>query len=169
MNFEEKDIELCIDGMGIAFYSPENAMHIPEGSDFLNTEYSEPGDVAAHIRKGDIVGFCTGTGGDFTLKFREGEPDEKVLEEYPLAIALGIEVKGDKLCMVDLFWLMEWDNDIPDEQILPIKSGYYHIIVCTRRPESGYWGDSQTIYMYMRKTDTMPEIVWPGVPQLCKD
>lgn len=36
MNFEEKDVELCIDGMGIVFYSPENAMHIPEGNDFLN-------------------------------------------------------------------------------------------------------------------------------------
>lgn len=35
MNFEEKDISLAIDGMGIVFYSPETNREIPEGSDFF--------------------------------------------------------------------------------------------------------------------------------------
>ena len=39
MNFEEKDIELMIDGMGIVFYSPETTKDIPIGVDFFNTEY----------------------------------------------------------------------------------------------------------------------------------
>ena len=33
--FEEKDISLAIDGMGIVFYSPETNREIPEGSNFF--------------------------------------------------------------------------------------------------------------------------------------
>ena len=36
MNFEEKDISLAIDGMGIVFYSPETNREIPEGSNFFS-------------------------------------------------------------------------------------------------------------------------------------
>lgn len=42
---------------------------IPEGINFFNQEYSAPADVSAHLKKGDVVGFCTGSGGDFILKF----------------------------------------------------------------------------------------------------
>lgn len=62
MYFEERDVELCIEGMGIVFYSPATTKNIPEGIDFFKTEYSKPEDVAAHIKKGDVVGFCTGSG-----------------------------------------------------------------------------------------------------------
>ena len=79
MYFEEKDIELCIDGMGIVFFSPKTTKDIPEGIDFFNQEYSAPADVSAHLKKGDVVGFCTGSGGDFTLKFREGYPDDGIM------------------------------------------------------------------------------------------
>ena len=48
MYFEEKDIELCIDGMGIVFFSPKTTKDIPEGMDFFNQEYSAPADVSAH-------------------------------------------------------------------------------------------------------------------------
>ena len=82
MYFEEKDIELCIDGMGIVFFSPKTTKDIPEGIDFFNQEYSAPADVSAHLKKGDVVGFCTGSGGDFILKFREGYPDDRINNEY---------------------------------------------------------------------------------------
>lgn len=51
MYFEEKDIELCIDGMGIVFFSPKTTKDIPEGIDFFNQEYSAPADVSAHLKK----------------------------------------------------------------------------------------------------------------------
>ena len=35
MYFEEKDVELKIDGMGIVFYSPQTNKDIPVGYDFL--------------------------------------------------------------------------------------------------------------------------------------
>lgn len=72
MKFKEKDIYLMTDGMGIVFYLPETNKDIPEGCNFFEEEYSKPEDVAKHIKKGDVVGFCTGTSGKFTLKFREG-------------------------------------------------------------------------------------------------
>ena len=55
--------------MGIVFFSPKTTKDIPEGIDFFNQEYSAPADVSAHLKKGDVVGFCTGSGGDFILKF----------------------------------------------------------------------------------------------------
>lgn len=167
MYFEERDVELCIEGMGIVFYSPATTKNIPEGIDFFNAEYSKPEDVAAHIKKGDVVGFCTGSGGEFTLKFREGYPEEKVNKEYPVTARLGIDIKDDKLCMIDLFWLMEWSADCPAEQILIIEPGYYHITLCTKCPDSGVWGDSQIIYVYLNRLDEMPALNWQGVPQLC--
>ncbi len=166
INFEEKDISLAIDGMGIVFYSPETNREIPEGSNFFAADYSKPEDVARHIKQGDVVGFCTGTGGDFTLKCREGYPQEELLAEYPVAIRLGIDIQDDKLCMIDLFWLMEWSADCPPEQILKINPGYYHITLCTKQPDSGIWGDHQTIYVYLNRLDSMPELAWAGVPQL---
>ena len=50
--------------------------------------------------------------------------------------------------------------------ILKVTPGYYHITLCTKRPESGIWGDKQTIYVYLNKLDEMPELTWEGVPQL---
>ena len=92
MAFKEKDIHLSIDGMGIVFYSPETNKNIPEGCDFFNEEYSKPEDVSKHIKKGDVVGFCTGSSGTYTLRFREGYPAESLLEEYSVAIRLGIDI-----------------------------------------------------------------------------
>ena len=166
MKFAEKDIHLMIDRMGIVFYSPETNQNIPEGCNFFEEDYSKPEDVAKHIKKGDVVGFCTGSSGNFTLKFREGQPEENLLEEYPVAIRLGIDIQDDKLCVIDLFWLMEWSTECPLEQMVSIVSGYYHITLCTRKPDSGIWGDKQTIFVYLNKLDFMPEVTWPGVPLL---
>lgn len=166
MRFKKKDIQLMIDGMGIVFYSPKTNKNISEGCNFLDQEYSKPEDVAKHIKKGDVVGFCTGSSGDYTLKFREGYPDEKMLEEYPVVIRLGIDIQDETLCVIDLFWLSEWSAECPLEQTIPIDSGYYHITLCTRKPDSGIWGSKQTILVYLNKLDSMPELTWSGVPQL---
>ena len=68
--------------------------------------------------------------------------------------------------MIDVFWLMEWSTECPEEQILKVTPGYYHITLCTKCPESGTWGDKQTIYVYLNKLDEMPELTWEEVPQL---
>ena len=56
---------LSIDGMGIVLFSAEVMKSVIPGSDFLAQEFTVPEQVGAHIRKGDITAFCTGTGGDF--------------------------------------------------------------------------------------------------------
>ena len=61
---------------------------------------------------------------------------------------------------------MEWCADCPLEQTISIDPGYYHITLCTRKPDSGIWGDKQTIFVYLNKLDSMPELMWPGVPLL---
>lgn len=166
MKLKEKDMHLSIDGMGIVFYSPETNRNIPKGCNFLKEEYTKPEDVAGHVKKGDVVGFCTGSPGTFTLKFREGYPKDTLLAEYPVAIRLGIDIQDEKLCAADLFWLAEWGTECPAEQIVPIAPGYYHITLCTRKPDSGIWGRGQVIFVYLNQLDAMPELKWPGVPML---
>lgn len=52
MNLTEKDINIEIDGMGIVMYSPKTVEGIPQGYDYLSNEYSIPGQVAEHLKKG---------------------------------------------------------------------------------------------------------------------
>ncbi|MBR1824883.1 MAG: hypothetical protein IJ779_11755 [Ruminococcus sp.] len=165
----EKDIELCLDGIGIAIYSDGCMNGIAEGSDFFNAELADPKKAAGHIRKGDISCFCTGSGGDYTLKIRQGYPDAETYSSYPVSISLGLEVKGGKVSFIDIYWLMEWSGNVPEDQQIELEDGFYHLTVLTRLPESGYWGGDQTIYIYFNKLDAMPQLTWQGVPQLFTD
>ena len=157
---------LSIDGMGIVLFSAEVMKSVVPGSNFLTEEFTNPEQVGAHVRKGDITAFCTGTGGDFVLWFRPGYPDSNIEREFPVMIRLALEVRGGSLQFCDLFRLSDWDTDFPPEQILSLPDGYYHITACTRRPESGYWGDDQIICLYFNRLEEMPGITWPGVPFL---
>lgn len=56
-------------------HDKKESRQVGKGYDFFEKEYQKPEDVAEHMKKGDVVGFCTGTGGDFTLKFRESYID----------------------------------------------------------------------------------------------
>ena len=164
-----KDIELSIDGMGIAIYSKGCMGYVKEGTDFFTSDFASPSNMAAHIRKGDITGFCTGSGGDFTLKIRDGYPDAELDKAYPVSIRLGLEVRNNTVSFVDIYWLMYWNPDIPSDQQIELEDGFYHLTVLTRLPDEGYWGADQTIYLFFNKLDSMPELTWNGVPQLFTD
>ena len=165
----EKDICIEIEGMGIVMYSPETVKGIPEGCNYFTKEYSKPDQVASHLKKGDMVGFCTGSGGNYTLKVREGYPSDEINKKYPISIRLGIDIRDTKMCFIDLFWLMEWYNDCPEEQSIELEKGYYHITLLTDKPASGNWGDDQIIYVYLNKLPSMPDLTWHGVPELFTD
>ena len=160
---------MSIDGMGMAVYSDGCMSGVTEESDFFSSDFAEPSRMAGHIRKGDITGFCTGSGGDFTLKIREGYPDKETDEAYPVSVRLGLEVRGGKVSFIDIYWLMEWSGTAPEEQQIELEDGFYHLTVLTRLPDSGYWGGEQTIYIYFNKLDAMPQLTWKGVPQLFTD
>lgn len=166
MGIIKKDMTLDIDGMGIVLYSPGMVDNIPMGSDFLREEFSAPEDVARHVSLGDVTGFCTGSSGNFVLKFRNGYPPADIDRDFPVSIRLGIQVAGGELRVIDLFWLSEFDPDCPEEQTVVLEDGFYHITLNTRKPESGIWGDGQVIYVHLNKLPEMPQLAWPGVPFL---
>lgn len=159
-------VRLEIDGMGIVFFSAKTMEYVEPGTDFLANEFDAPQQVAEHIKKGDITAFCTGSGGTFDLHFLTGYPTPDIIEHFPISIRLGLDARGGTVQFCDLFWLMKWTTDFPQEQVISLEDGFYEITVCTRMPESGYWGDNQTIYIYFAKVDKMPELTWTGVPYL---
>lgn len=163
------DMALSIDGMGIVFYSTHAMKDIAEGEDYFSKEFSTPEQVASHIKKGDITGVNTGSGGEYTLRFRDGYPDHQIDENYPICVRLALEIKGGNLCVIDLFWLMEWSRDCPAEQQIEIEDGIYHVTLSTAQPKSGIWGDDQIIYVYLNKLEKIPKLTWMGVPQLYRD
>lgn len=163
---KERDIKLELDGIGIVMYSPGAVKDIPVGCNFLMEQFNKPDHIGAHIRKGDVTGFCTGTPGSFELKFRQGYPDEAAGKTYPVAIRLGIQVVGGEIRVSDLYWLMDFDPECPPEQVVEAEDGVYHVTVLTKRPDSGRWGDHQTIYIYLNEVPEMPELMWNGAPPL---
>lgn len=160
------DMDLVIDGMGIVLYSDGAVSDFEEGENYFRKEFSTPEQVAEHIKKGDIIGFNTGSGGSYCIKFRPGYPDEQIEQEFQISIRLAIQVKGGTLSVIDLFWLMEWSSECPPEQQLIIDDGIYHVTVSTAKPKSGIWGDNQVIYIHLNKLDQMPELTWTGIPHL---
>lgn len=164
-----KDMELYVDGMGIVIYSNMAMRNVKEGEDFFKNEFFTPECVAKHIKKGDITGFCTGTGGKFNIKIREGYPDNEIEKRFPVSIRLAIDVKGNIVSIIDLAWLTEWSNDVPEMQQIIVEEGIYHLTVLTCKPNSGIWGDNQDICIYFNKLKNMPKLNWNGVPQLFFD
>ena len=161
-----KDIDISIAGMGIVLHSGGVAATIPENYDYLRNEYWESIKVAEHIKKGDMIGFCTGSPGDYILKFREGYPDNQVEIDYPIGIRLGICVDDGSIYIRDLYELLEWNKQC--EKQIKVKNGIYHITLQTKIPESGVIGDKQIIYVYLNELEEMPQLMWKGVPQLIK-
>lgn len=91
---------------------------------------------------------------------------KRLADKFPVSIRLALDVQGGSIQFCDLFWLSKWNTDFPQDQIIALPDGYYEMTVCTCLPESGYWGDEQTIYIYFNMVDKMPELTWTGVPYL---
>lgn len=166
MNELNRDIGLYIEGLGIVFHSGGVARGIAEGVNYLETQYREPARVGAHIRKGDMVGFGTGSPGDYILKFRAGYPDENIEKEYPVGIRLGICIDDGTLYIRDLYDLISWQKECDENMQLHLKNGFYHITLQSRMPSSGIVGDNQEIYVFLNQLEEMPKLMWNGVPQL---
>ena len=162
----DQTVHFVIDGLGIAFFSAKAMENVAPGTDFFTAEFNDPKQIAAHIQKGDITAFCTGTGGDFDLHFCTSYPTPEIKEQYPVSVQLGLEVQGGSVRFCDVYWLMDWDDDFPEDQVIPMDDGFYALTACTRMPESGYWGGDQTIYIYFAKVDSMPKLPWTGIPYL---
>lgn len=163
-----REIDLQIEGLGIIMYSQHSVEHIREGEDYLSNNYWDPDKGVEHIYQGSIVGFCTGTPGDFHLQIFEGYPSNKELKASEFKLRLGIEIRGGRMFFRDLYELMEWNDYCPVEQLLELEDGFYHITLLSSPPESGILGDYQEIYVYLNKLPKMPELKYSGVPMLCE-
>lgn len=159
-------VHLDIDGMGIVFFSAQTMKYVAPETNFLSTEFTQPSQIADHIKKGDITAFCTGSSGSFDICFLMGYPTADMLEKFPVSIRLALDVQGGSIQFCDLFWLSKWNTDFPKDQVISMPDGFYDVTVCTRLPESGYWGEDQTILMYFNKVGALPDLSWTGVPYL---
>jgi hypothetical protein len=159
-----EEIYLSIVGLGIIMYSPFALLHISEGEDYLTSNYILPERVLEHVYRGTIVGFGTGSPGDYVLKFKEGYPvDEQVLaSEFKLA--LGIEVRDAAIVVRDLYDLMDWRSSYPEEQVVHVANGFYHVTLLGNVPSSGILGDDQEIDIYLNKLEKFPALRYGGVP-----
>ena len=159
-----EQIRISIAGLGILLYSPFAAAHIAEGEDYLQSHYMERGDVLEHVYRGTIVGFGTGSPGDYVLTFEEGYPDDEHMRQCAFGLRLGIEVRDGLIVVKDLYELMDWSSSYPDDQTVAVEDGYYHITLLGDLPASGRLGDDQRIEVYLQRLYQMPILVFPGVP-----
>jgi len=160
-------IILPISGLGIIFYSPRSAEHIPPGSNYLRANYLKSDQVVAHNRKGTLVGFSTGSPGTYILQFHEGCPAEEVLRVATCKLRLGLHCVGGVVCFRDLYDLINWQNECPGEQIISLDDGFYEVTLCSDLPDSGLIGDNQIIDFYMNRCSSLPQLVESGMPKLC--
>jgi len=160
-------MHLMTAGMGIILFSPSMADHIAEGEKYLQNHFWDPTDVQRHLQAGSIVGVCTGSPGDYHLEFRSGRPSLQELAASDFTARLGLRNVDGRIAVCDLFALVHWEKHVPEEQILPLPIGIYHLVFCTNKPVSGRWGDHQTIRIHMEQVTDFPAIPFNGVPMLC--
>jgi hypothetical protein len=167
MGIDGKVMTLDVSGLGSVFHCPQAARHIMEGWDYLASNYTTEEQVQSHIQEGSIVGFATGSPGTFILKFHTGYPDEEYLQKCDFKLRLGLECRGGLVCFRDLYELMDWRADCPLDRRLELEDGYYHVTLCSNRPDSGVLGDSQEIEFYLQRLPEFPKLAREGVPTLC--
>src|SRR4051812_8575663 len=103
-----RQIDLEITGLGILLYSPFAVAHIPAGADYLREHFWAPVDVARHVRECRLTAFGTGSPGRFRLAFHLGEPDAAAVWAAAAKVRLGLEVRGGRVCVRDLYDLRAW-------------------------------------------------------------
>jgi hypothetical protein len=169
MSLDDTVIRFHINFEGIIFYSPESVSHIKEGEDYFTPHYSSPEVVLPHVMQGTLVGFGTGTPGDFILHFHSGYPDDAYFKHCEFKLRLGLHCRGGTVCFRDLGDLRAWRKACPAKQTISLPDGYYHVTLTSERPDSGTLGDWQVIDVHLQSLPTFPRLKYIGVPQLCAD
>ena len=161
-------MHLSIDGLGIIVYSPFATAHIHQNEDYLQRHYWQYEDMIAHIYQGTIVGFGTGSPGQYLIHLFKEPVGPQIMENAEVMIHLGIEVQDNTLCFRDLYDLMAWDKQCPEGQMFEIPSGYYRMTLCTRLPPSSVRGDQQDIWISFEQTERLPDLSLDDIPKLYK-
>lgn len=162
-----QEVVLEIRGPGLIFYSAPAVAHIPEGNDYLQGHFWQPGDVARHVMDCQLTAFSTGSPGQFRLRFVNGPPCDRAVEAAAFKLRLGLQVRLGAVCVRDLYDLMDWTADCPAAQQVPVEDGWYRLTLASSPPPSGIVGDDQVIDIWMEPADDKPALRWEGVPSLC--
>jgi hypothetical protein len=162
-----KTVKLELVGPRFICYSPFAALEIADGQDYLETSFESPAQVEKEALKGRIVGVSTGSPGAFEFEIFFGYPSDQIVDENQYKLRLCVEVRDRKLYIRDLFDLMDWSSNCPQQHTIDIDDGFYHITLLSRDPPSGVLGDNQKILMYLQKLDELPILNIRGVPTLC--
>jgi hypothetical protein len=163
-----RDLALDIRGLGLILYSPPAVTHIAEGSNYLQTYFWEPAEVARQVMECQLTAFGTRSPGRFRLRFADGPPDEAAVEAAKFKLRLGLQVRSGTICVRDLYDLMEWSSDCPASQQLAVSDGWYRLTLYSSPPPSGILGDGQVIEVALERVPLKPSIRWEGVPTLCR-
>jgi len=164
-----KTINLSITGLGFIIYSPFAVAHIAEGEDYFSNHHMYADQIVEHTNKGTIVDIATGTPGDFILHLFQGIPDYQETDEQRIMLQLGLKVRSCEVHIRDVYDLMAWTRQPPSEQVVTLEDGFYSLIVDSRRPESGVWGDYQVVNMYFEPTFELPIFDYNDFPLLYKE
>lgn len=160
-------IRQIVDGLAIIMYSPSSAAHIPEGADYFTANYQTEADVQRHIQAGSIVGFGTGSPGDYELRILAGAPSNERLAGAEMVYRLGLRCDG-QVVFRDLYTLMNWPADIHPDEVVQIPAGTYRITLCSDVPPSGTYGDDQVIEIYFEEWPHLPDLATEGIPHLIR-
>lgn len=162
-------LDLQIAGPGLVVYSPFAMRGVVEGDNFLERNYTEPADVATHVRDGTLAGVCTGSPGNYQLELVEGALDLPAIAGFPFLIRLALEVRDRTVCIRDLYDFSRWKARCPIAQTLTIDDGFYRLTLGTRPTNSGIVGDDQDIIIAFEPVAVLPTLTWEGVPFLGDD
>jgi hypothetical protein len=154
-----KTIEMDIKGLGIIFYSEDSVKHIKQGDNYLKNNYWDDIDVLEHIFDGSIVGFCTGSPGQYILEVTICSKEELCISGYDYVMKLGIQVSQNKIYFKDLYDLMDWDNDCADEYTFKIENGFYEVNILSNLPKT-------KINMFFIRSEKMPQLHYSAIPTL---
>lgn len=162
-------LNLELVGLGIIYYSPQHAAHIPPHSDYLEIAYTNAPDVQRHIQAGTIVGFATASPGTFILEIKQGPPPRGRVFQARYKLRQGLRCIGETVCFRDLYDLMDWDPQCPNGQSVAMEDGIYRVTLCSDLPASGVVGDDQRVEMYFERLPQFPQLATEGVPTLVHD
>ena len=85
---------------------------------------------------------------------------------------------GNEINVIDLYWLMEWENYCPEEQQIEIEPGFYSLTFCGEPPTRAaqktlseeefeeYTDRPRIIDVYINRLEAMLDRECTGVPEL---
>lgn len=160
-------MSLQLAGPGVIIYSPSMALNIKEEEDYFSIHYESDRDVQRHIQDGSIVGFGTGSPGDFHFDMFYGYPEDELLKRSEFKLRLGIRNIDGRIIFRDIYDLLNWHTWVPEQQIAAIPMGIYHITMCSNMPPTGVLGDHQHVSIYFNLLNEYPKLAVEGIPHLC--